>query len=300
MFTYYQEAKSSAIMDAFKKLVPKYAQVLRDGVHISVNSEELVLGDIVDITCGEQIPADLRVISVSNCKVDNSSLTGESEPQPRRVNEGSETFIESKNILFFSTNCVEGKATGVVIRTGDNTFIGNIANLAATLEQGETPISKELQHFINIITYFSITIATIFFIFSVASGYKLVDALVFFIGLIVANVPEGLLATVTVCLTVTAKAMADKNCLVKHLEAVETLGSTSVICSDKTGTLTQNRMTVSHFWYSKKVVSTEKLTCYKFRAEQTAGALDSVIRVCCLCSKAEFKPNQDSIDIGKR
>lgn len=302
IFSYTQEAKSSAIMDSFKKMVPKYAQVLRDGIKVSINSEDIVLGDIVDINCGEQIPADLRVITAVNCKVDNSSLTGESEPQPRKSNEGNETFIESKNILFFSTNCVEGRATGVVIRTGDNTFIGNIANLAANLEQGESPINKEIHHFIRLITIFSLILATIFFILSITSGYGAAESLVFFIGLIVANVPEGLLATVTVCLTLTAKRMAQKNCLVKHLEAVETLGSTSVICSDKTGTLTQNKMTVSHFWFSKNITTAEKLENDHFDVDYRSSrdALNSVVKVCCLNSKAEFKPNQENLPPSRR
>jgi sodium/potassium-transporting ATPase subunit alpha len=132
--------------------------------------------------------------------------------------------------------------------TGDRTVMGRIANLASGLGSGETPIAKEIAHFIHLITSVAVFLGVSFFVIAFFLGYYWLDAVIFLIGIIVANVPEGLLATVTVCLTLTAKRMAKKNCLVKNLEAVETLGSTSTICSDKTGTLTQNRMTVAHMW----------------------------------------------------
>ena len=179
--------------------------------------------------------------------MDNSSLTGESEPQSRGaidIKDAHENPLETKNLAFFSTNAVEGTATGIVVNIGDNTVMGRIAGLASGLESGETPIAKEIQHFIHIITGVAVFLGVSFFIIAFILGYHWLDAVIFLIGIIVANVPEGLLATVTVCLTLTAKRMASKNCLVKNLEAVETLGSTSTICSDKTGTLTQNRMTV--------------------------------------------------------
>ena len=137
----------------------------------------------------------------------------------------------------------------MVVGIGDNTVMGRIAGLASGLDSGETPIAKEIAHFIHIITAVAVFLGVSFFIIAFILGYHWLDAVIFLIGIIVANVPEGLLATVTVCLTLTAKRMASKNCLVKNLEAVETLGSTSTICSDKTGTLTQNRMTVAHMWF---------------------------------------------------
>ena len=131
--------------------------------------------------------------------------------------------------------------------------MGRIAGLASGLESGDTPIAKEINHFIHIITAVAAILGISFFVIALILGYDWLEAVIFLIGIIVANVPEGLLATVTVCLTLTAKRMAAKNCLVKNLEAVETLGSTSTICSDKTGTLTQNRMTVAHMWFDNQV-----------------------------------------------
>ena len=135
--------------------------------------------------------------------------------------------------------------------------MGRIAGLASGLSSGQTPIAKEIEHFIHIITGVAVFLGVSFFIIALALGYNWLDAVIFLIGIIVANVPEGLLATVTVCLTLTAKRMAKKNCLVKNLEAVETLGSTLTICSDKTGTLTQNRMTVAHMWFDGQIIEAD-------------------------------------------
>jgi sodium/potassium-transporting ATPase subunit alpha-1 len=256
-FSYYQEAKSSAIMESFKNMVPQYATIIREGKSTTIPAEEVVVGDLVEIKGGDRVPADLRIIKAHGCKVDNSSLTGESEPQTRSPELSNEAPLETRNLAFFSTNCVEGTAQGIVVNTGDRTVMGRIANLASGLEMGQTPIAKEIEHFIHIITGVAVFLGITFFAIAILLDYNWLDAVIFLIGIIVANVPEGLLATVTVCLTLTAKRMASKNCLVKNLEAVETLGSTSTICSDKTGTLTQNRMTVAHMWFDNHIIEAD-------------------------------------------
>ncbi|XP_013868506.1 sodium/potassium-transporting ATPase subunit alpha-2 [Austrofundulus limnaeus] len=300
-FSYFQEAKSSRIMDSFKKMVPQQAMVIREGEKMQINAEAVVLGDLVEIKGGDRIPADLRVISSSGCKVDNSSLTGESEPQTRSPESTHDNPLETRNICFFSTNCVEGTARGIVIATGDHTVMGRIATLASELEVRQTPISIEIEHFIQIITGVAVFLGVTFFILSLILGYTWLEAVIFLIGIIVANVPEGLLATVTVCLTLTAKRMAKKNCLVKNLEAVETLGSTSTICSDKTGTLTQNRMTVAHMWFDDQIHeadTTEDQTGLAFdRSSDTWAALS---RVAGLCNRAVFKPGQEHLPVLMR
>merc|ERR1711872_1089740 len=301
IFSYYQESKSDKIMESFKNLVPQYALVRRGGDKLNIKADELTIGDIVEIKFGDRIPADVRVIEARGFKVDNSSLTGESEPQSRGPEFTNENPLETKNLAFFSTNAVEGTCIGVVVHIGDNTVMGRIAGLASGLDTGETPIAKEIAHFIHIITGVAVFLGVTFFIIAFILGYHWLDAVIFLIGIIVANVPEGLLATVTVCLTLTAKRMASKNCLVKNLEAVETLGSTSTICSDKTGTLTQNRMTVAHMWFDNKIVeadTSEDQSGSSFNKE--ASGWKTLERVACLCNRAEFKGGQNEIPILKR
>ena len=234
-------------------------------------------------------------------KVDNSSLTGESEPQQRTPEFTHDNPLETKNIGFFSTNAVEGTAVGMVVNIGDDTVMGRIAGLASTTGTEETPIAKEIYHFIVIITAVAVVLGFTFFFIAKAIGVSWPKAVVFLIGIIVANVPEGLLVTVTVCLTLTAQRMAAKNCLVKNLEAVETLGSTSTICSDKTGTLTQNRMTVAHMWFDNQIVEAD--TSEDQAASQTwrdsAGWL-ALRRVGMLCSRAEFLAGQENKPVLQR
>ncbi|KFM09497.1 Potassium-transporting ATPase alpha chain 1, partial [Aptenodytes forsteri] len=252
-FGYYQEFKSTNIIASFKNLVPQQATVIREGDKLQINANELVVGDLVEIKGGDRVPADIRIISAQGCKVDNSSLTGESEPQTRSPECTHDSPLETRNIAFFSTMCLEGTAMGLVINTGDRTIIGRIASLASGVENEKTPIAIEIEHFVDIIAGLAIFFGATFFVVAMVIGYTFLRAMVFFMAIVVAYVPEGLLATVTVCLSLTAKRLARKNCVVKNLEAVETLGSTSVICSDKTGTLTQNRMTVAHLWFDNQI-----------------------------------------------
>ncbi|XP_026314833.1 sodium/potassium-transporting ATPase subunit alpha isoform X5 [Hyposmocoma kahamanoa] len=301
IFSYYQESKSSKIMESFKNMVPQFATVIREGEKLTLRAEDLVLGDIVEVKFGDRIPADIRIIEARGFKVDNSSLTGESEPQSRGSEFTNENPLETKNLAFFSTNAVEGTAKGIVICCGDNTVMGRIAGLASGLDTGETPIAKEIHHFIHLITGVAVFLGVTFFVIAFILGYHWLDAVIFLIGIIVANVPEGLLATVTVCLTLTAKRMASKNCLVKNLEAVETLGSTSTICSDKTGTLTQNRMTVAHMWFDNQIIeadTTEDQSGVQY--DRTSPGFKALAKIAALCNRAEFKGGQDGVPILKK
>ena len=301
IFSYYQESKSSNIMESFKNLVPQYALAIRDGEKVNLEAKDLTLGDIIEVKFGDRVPADIRVIEARNFKVDNSSLTGESEPQSRNAEFSHDNPLETKNLAFFSTNAVEGTAKGMVVNIGDHTVMGRIAGLASGLESGDTPIAKEIAHFIHLITAVAVFLGVTFFIIAIILGYNWLDAVIFLIGIIVANVPEGLLATVTVCLTLTAQRMASKNCLVKNLEAVETLGSTSTICSDKTGTLTQNRMTVAHMWFDEQIHEADTsedqsgTSTYK-----TLPGWKPLERCAALCNRAEFKQGQSGVPVLKR
>ena len=301
IFAYYQDSKSSRIMDSFKNMVPQYALCIREGTKLNIKAEELTLGDIVEVKFGDRIPADIRILQSNGFKVDNSSLTGESEPQSRSPECTDENPLETKNLAFFSTNALEGTAVGMVVNIGDNTVMGRIAGLASGIGPGETPLSKEISYFVRVITALAVTIGFIFFVTAFVMGYNWLDSMFFLVGIMVANVPEGLLATVTVCLTLTAKRMAAKSCVVKNLEAVETLGSTSTICSDKTGTLTQNRMTVAHMWFDNQIHEADT-------TEDQSGTSSfkdfpgwkKLERCTTLCNRAEFKANQNWCPVLKR
>ncbi|KAG8430256.1 hypothetical protein GDO86_018148 [Hymenochirus boettgeri] len=301
MFAYYQEAKSTNIMAGFKNMVPQQALVLRDGKRAELLAERLVIGDIVYVKGGDKIPADLRLLESQGCKVDNSSLTGESEAQPRSPDCTHENPLETKNLAFYSTTCLEGTACGIVINTGDRTVIGRIASLASQVGDQKTPIALEIEHFVHMISGLAVAVGILFFIIAISMGYSALNAIIFCIGIVVAYVPEGLLATVTVCLSLTAKRMAKKNCLIKNLEAVETLGSTSVICSDKTGTLTQNRMTVAHMWFDNIIHNadtSEDQTGELF--DQSSPTWQSLERIATLCNRAEFINTAEDVPINKR
>lgn len=302
-FSYYQEAKSASIMKSFSKLVPQETMVLRGGRRYTIAVEKLVLGDIVDVKFGDRVPADIRIIHNSGFKVDNSSLTGESDPQPRSSESTNVNPLEAKNLAFFSSNAVEGTCTGIVVNTGDHTIMGRIARLTGSIVEKKTPIAIEIAHFIHIITTVAVILGLTFFAIGLVLKYAWLEAVVFLIGIIVANVPEGLLATVTVCLTLTAQRVKIKNCLVRKLEAVETLGSTSVICSDKTGTLTQNRMTVAHMWYGGEIHEANTNED-PFHPERTRRPLtknwDALAKVAGLCNRATFRDNQDHLRILDR
>lgn len=250
VFSFIQNSKSESLMNSFKNMLPPKVKVLRDGTSDVVVAIDLVPGDIVFVEGGDLIPADIRVLESSdNFHVDNAALTGESEPQKRKPLCTNDDPLETQNLCFFGTQVPEGSCKGIVISTGDKTVMGRIAALAMSTTSDQTPINKEIHHFIYIISAIAISLGVLFFILNIIIGTPYIENLVFMIGIIVANVPEGLLATVTVCLTLTAKRMHEKKVLVKNLEGVETLGSTSCICSDKTGTLTQNIMTVAKVVY---------------------------------------------------
>ncbi len=244
IFSYYQELKSDAVLEGFMKLSPSTCDVFRDGKFVNIPAENLVKGDIIRLQFGRKVPADVIVLENTGIKVDNSSLTGEAEPVKRTTEASDPSPWRSKNVAFFGTNCIEGTARCVVARCGDHTAIGGLASLTAGEPAPEPLMKLEIERFVKMIAAIAVIIGIVFLICALVMGYEPQASVIFMIGIIVANVPEGLLATVTVALTITALRMADSNVLVKSNLIIETLGSVNVIASDKTGTLTQNRMTV--------------------------------------------------------
>ena len=291
-FTYFQEKKSNDLMESFKSMMPNRCTVIRDSNPIEINAEDLVVGDIVNLKAGDKVPADLRLLECSDdMQVDNACLTGESEPCKRSTKCTDPNPLETQNMAFFGTQVPKGSCKGVVVATGDNTFIGHIAKLTLNTGSEKTPIGIELDRFISMISVIAITLGVIFFIIGIFLGTDIITNLVFMIGIIVANVPEGLLATVTLSLSLTANRMSSKNVLIKNLQGVETLGSTSCICSDKTGTLTQNMMTVANVVYDGNIYDCECSMYSTPTVDPTSISYSHLRRIAALCNNAKWDEN---------
>jgi sodium/potassium-transporting ATPase subunit alpha len=245
VFSYVQGRASERIMESFKKLLPLRIDVLRDGKTRRIEAKELVPGDVFLLYEGDRVPADARLIEQNQLKIDLSGLTGESEPQLRHLECTHENLLESRNMVFSGALVQSGDGRALVYGTGMDTQIGRIVTLTKEAEEVETPLRREIKHFIRVISIIAVALGVFFFAVSLAIGKTWLAALLFAIGIIVANVPEGLLPTVTLALAMASKRMARKKALIKNLDSVETLGSTTVICTDKTGTLTQNRLRVT-------------------------------------------------------
>ncbi len=282
LFTYVQEHESDRIMQSFRNMLPHMIDVLRDGAVSRIEARLLVPGDVILIEEGDRIPADGRLIEVNQLKVDHSSLTGESEPQLRKLECTHGNLMESRNMVFSGTLVQSGNGKALIYGTGMNTQIGHIVQLTKETVAIQTPIRKELRHFIRIISGIAISLGMLFFLLSIFMGKPLIGSLIFAIGIIVANVPEGLLPTVTLALTMASKRMAKKNALIRNLEAVETLGSTTVICTDKTGTITQNRMRVTTL-----VLGEHEWSAYQHGLNAAPG-FDKAWSVLALCNNARL------------
>ena len=290
---FYQTQKSQAILESFLNLIPAKCNAVRNGAIISIPAVDLVYGDIVYIRSGDKIPADLCLFQATELKVDNSSLTGEAEAQERLVNTIHKNPLESSNICFNGTLAVNGEGYGVVIRTGDNTVIGQIAFLASSEERRNSPMSEEIERFVKIIAgVAAVVTVTFFFVSKFAKNFSWAVSFNFAIGTFTGFVPQGLPATVTVLLSLAAKRMANRNVLVKDLQGVETLGAITLLATDKTGTLTRNQMTVTFIWSG----DTLYYALLQGKMEKDAIPLDSskpapneILHMSLLCSRARFE-----------
>lgn len=282
IFTFIQEFQSEKIMDSFRKMLPAMVQVRRAGSDIEIEARELVPGDVMLLFEGDKVPADGRLLASNELKVDLSSLTGESEPVLLDSADYQENLLESRNMVFSGSLVQCGDGEVLVCQTGMKTQIGKIVQLTKDADTVETPIRRELQHFIKIISTIAIVLGSLFFLVSVAIGNGAIGSLIFAIGIIVANVPEGLLPTVTLALTMASKRMARKNALIKNLESVETLGSTTVICTDKTGTLTQNRISVH------RIMTPDRNYAFGVEDDLSGDELRHLRRIMTLCNNAHL------------
>ncbi|MBN1762358.1 MAG: cation-transporting P-type ATPase [Methanomicrobia archaeon] len=246
-FSFLQEYRAEKASEALKKLMPHQARVIRGGEEVQIPAKEIVPGDIVVVQEGDRVPADARVIKAVDLAVDNSTLTGESEPQPR-TDLPEESDIEFANLIYSGSTVVRGNGIAAVFATGMATEFGKIAHLTQEVGEAPTPLQRELTLVIRVIASIAIGLGLIFFAAGDLIGITVWDNFLFAIGIIVACVPEGLLPTVTLSLSLATQRMAKKNALVKRLSSVETLGDATVICTDKTGTITKNEMTLEYLY----------------------------------------------------
>jgi sodium/potassium-transporting ATPase subunit alpha len=260
LFAFWQEYRAEKALAALRNLLPHHTTALRDGRAVQLPVAELVPGDVVLLAAGDDVPADCRLIEAFGVRVNTANLTGESKPMARDVTVASEEqTVLRRDVLHAGTSLISGDAKALVYATGMHTEFGNIARLTQTVREPLSPLQMEIARLSRLVALFATLLGAVFFLIGQLIGLSFWENLVFAIGIIVANVPEGLLPTVTLSLAMATQRMAKKNALVRHLPAVETLGSASVICSDKTGTLTQNRMNIRQVFYSGALGSPAEL-----------------------------------------
>ncbi|MEG0179309.1 MAG: HAD-IC family P-type ATPase, partial [Oscillospiraceae bacterium] len=261
-----QEGKAQKALDALKKMSSPTALVRRNGETKEINAAELVPGDIVILEAGRVIPADLRLVESQSLKIEESALTGESVPSEKSatfIAQGELPIGDKANMAFMSTAVTYGRGEGVVVGTGTHTEMGKIAEMIMNSEDEMTPLQKRLADLGKLLGIITIVICAALFGIAIIQKRNIIDMLITAISLAVAAVPEGLPAVVTIVLALGVQRMVKVKSIVRRLPAVETLGAVSVVCSDKTGTLTQNKMTVQKVYVDDKLIDVEKLDKYE-------------------------------------
>ena len=250
LFSFWQEYRAERALTALRRLLPEQIRVARGGQVRELAVEALVPGDIVLLSEGDKVPADARLVEAFGVRVNAATISGEALPSARSAepDPAEATALQAANLVLAGTTLVSGQARAVVFATGMHTEFGRIAHLTQAVRETPSPLQREILRLSRIVALLAAGLGIVFFAIGQAVGLPFWDSFMFAIGIIVANVPEGLLPTVTLALAMATQRMAKRNALVRHLPAVEALGSTTVICSDKTGTLTENRMAVARLY----------------------------------------------------
>jgi len=253
-----QEGKAEKALDAVRNLLSLQATVIRDGHRRALPAEQLVAGDLVFLQSGDRVPADLRLVTLRELRIDEAILTGESMPSSKQVEPVREdaSLGDRRNMAYSGTLVTSGQGTGVVTTTGDHTEIGRISAMLAEVQTMETPLTRQMARFARVLTAATLALAAFTALFGIlVHGYPLSEMFLAAVGLAVAAIPEGLPAIITITLALGVQRMARRNAIIRRLPAVETLGSVTVICSDKTGTLTRNEMTVQSLAIRQRLYS---------------------------------------------
>ncbi|KAK6415996.1 hypothetical protein LTR95_017517, partial [Oleoguttula sp. CCFEE 5521] len=303
-FSFYQDFSSSEVMESITGMLPDKCIVLRDGQQVNIDGTAVVPGDLLRITMGNKLPADVRLVEVSpDVRFDRSILTGETLPLLGSVDSTDDNYLETANIGMAGTHCVSGTAWGLVVETGDRTCFGKIAKTVSAPKEGLTPLQKEILIFVGVIVCLMVTMILVVIIVWAAwlrkdhEGWITVPVLIVScVSVAVAFIPEGLPIAVTASLTITANIMMNNKVLCKSLKTVETLGAVNVVCSDKTGTLTKNRMTVTDY-----IVGNEATTAPKAAAlYEGSKSMRELARIGAVCNAAEFDASTISEPLEKR
>jgi P-type Ca2+ transporter type 2C len=298
-----QEYKAEKAIDALKKMMAPQAIVIRDGDEKIVSVEELVPGDIVLLEEGSKVPADARILESSMLKIDEAALTGESVARVKSEHHLAEKIVplaDQTNMAFMGTTITNGRCKAIVVETGMKTEFGKIAGLTSEIKEEKSPLQKELVHIGEFLAKVIFVICMFVFVMGLLTGRDLLTMFLFAVSLGVAAVPEGLPATMTIALAIGVQKMARKKAIIRKLASVETLGSTTVICTDKTGTLTKNQMTVKKIWLNGDFVIVEGEgyePTGRFIVNNNAytdGSLINLLRTGLLCNNSVLKKDNDS------
>ncbi|MBE6594123.1 MAG: calcium-translocating P-type ATPase, PMCA-type [Ruminococcaceae bacterium] len=299
----FQESKAEKAIEALQEMSKAQSKVIRDGKQISIPSEDLVVGDIIILEAGDAVPADARIIECASMKIEEAALTGESVPVDKKEEalvadaNGDVALGDRKNMVFMGSTVVYGRGKAVVVATGMETEMGKIADALAQAEEGKTPLQIKLAGLSKILTYLVIGICVIIFGVQMIRAYvttgtigfePILDSFMIAISLAVAAIPEGLATVVTIVLSIGVTNMSKRNAIIRKLTAVETLGCTQIICSDKTGTLTQNKMTVvDHYGDDEQLLATAMSLCSDAEFDTEAGTAVGEPTECALVNYAE-------------
>jgi Ca2+-transporting ATPase len=302
----FQESRAEKAMETLKNWMPEFAKVIRDGELKKVSVREIVPGDVVLLEEGDRVPADARLIEAFDLWTNNVPLTGESEPQPRVTEPAKvveKAYMYSPNLVFMSTSVAKGQGRAVVYSTGMDTQFGKIASLTQTIKEEESPLQKEIGLTAKYDFIIAMIVGTIFFIASFLFLHvPLATSILFMIGVMVCCVPEGLQVTVSSALAINVLKMVKQNVVVKRLSAVQTLGSVTVICTDKTGTITKGEMTVNKLWVKDRVIEVSGLGYMPVGdftingqplKEGETNSLDKLLEIAALCNGSKIDPPSD-------
>ncbi len=284
IFTFIQEYRAEKALEELKKLLPFYVKVLREKTEKEIHAGEVVPGDLILLCEGDKVPADARLIETAGLKVNHAPLTGESEPLTRNHEPFPGELMDSPNITFAGTTIISGSGKAIAFATGMKTEFGRIAHLTSAVEAGLSPLQKEIMKATRVVAAIAGAVGLFFFILGFVIGRDFWDNFIFGVGITVALIPEGMLPTVTLALAMGSQRMAKRKALIKTLTSVETLGSVTVICTDKTGTLTQNKMAVAKLWVDGDLIESG--------ADMTAAPSRLLLTTAALCNNARFVDNE--------